>query len=172
MAGINGLTLGFRADANVRVYKFTVMTKSSVQTTTQTEIYAAVPSGANARPLGVTVDHFTEPPPLYTIGQPAGSPGAGTNYPENVTNTVPTTYNLQGQQITLQVNGVARCINGLASTINQGDVVIVADSYGRVKTLAGLASGTYYYAVGYAQNTVTHLDDIVLVALDFFTGTA
>jgi len=172
MAGINGLTLGFRADANVRVYKFTVMTKAVATTVTQTEIYAAVPTAANAVPLGVTLDHFTEPPPIYTIGQPSGTAGSGSNYPENVTGTVPTTYNLQGKQITLQVNGVARCISGQAGKISQGDILIVADAYGRVKTLAGLASGTYYYAVGRALNSVTGLDKIVEVLLDFYVGTA
>ena len=169
MAGLNGLTLGFRADANVRIYKYTVMTKSVAQATTQNAIYAAVPTGANAVPLGVLVDHFHEP--NYFIPQPSGTAGSGTNYPENITGTTPASpYNLAGRELTLQLNGVARCI--AASAIAQGDVVIVADAFGRVKKLGGLASGTYYNAVGYAQNAVSGLDQILLVALDFFTGTA
>jgi hypothetical protein len=170
MAGINGLVLAFRSDANKRVYKYSVMTKAT--DTTQTEQFAALPGGANAVPLGVTVEHFTEPPPIYSIGQPVGTAGSGTNYPENVTGTTPTGYDLTNKGIDLQVNGVARCLNGTSGTIHQGDILIVADAYGRVKPLAGLASGTYYYAVGYAQNTVTHLDDVVQVLLAFFTGTA
>ena len=170
MAGLNGLTLGFRADANVRIYSGTVMVKSTVNASTQTGIYAKVPTGANAAGiLGVLDGHFIEP--NFRIPQPSGTAGSGTNFPENITGTTPATYNLQGKEMTLQLNGMARCISG-TTTINQGDILIVADAYGRVKPLAGLASGTYFYAVGYAEFGTTTLDDIVQVALDFFTGTA
>jgi hypothetical protein len=169
MAGVNGLVLGFRADANVRIYKHTVLVKSTVKSSVQSEIYAKVPTGANASGiLGVTVDHFVEP--NYFVGQPVGSAGAGTFFPENVTGQTPSTYSLAGKGIALQVNGVARCI--AAGAIAQGDPVIVADAYGRVKTLGGVSSGINFYAVGYAQHGVSGTDEIVQVLLDFFTGTA
>jgi hypothetical protein len=172
MAGLNGLVLGFKADANVRVHKFTVMVKSTANASPQTDWYAKVPAGANAAGiLGVSVDHFVEP--NYFVGQPVGTPGSGSNYPENVTGSTPATYNLAGKPIALQVNGVARCISGVAS-IAQGDIIVIADAYGRVKpfTSSDFASGQKYSAVGYAQHAVSSVDAIVQVLLDFFTGTA
>jgi hypothetical protein len=169
MAGLNGLTLGFRSDANVRVYKGTVMTKSVANVSSQTAIYASVPTAANQVPLGVSIDHFKEP--NFFIPQPTGTAGSGTNFPENITGTTPQTYNLMGREIPLQVNGLARCIAGVTN-IPQGAILIIADVYGRVKPLAGLASGTYFYAIGYAQFGTQNLDDIIQVTLDFFTGTA
>jgi hypothetical protein len=172
MAGLNGLVLGFKTDANVRVHKFTAMVKSTVNASVQTDHFAKVPTGANAAGiLGVSVDHFVEP--NYFVGQPVGSPGAGTNYPENVTGSTPATYSLLGKPIALQVNGVARCISGVSS-ISQGDILIIADAYGRVKPFlsSDFGSGQPYHAIGYAQHGVSSLDAIVLVLLDFFTGTA
>lgn len=171
MAGLNGLTMGFRSDANVRIYKGTVLVKSTANASNQYGIYAKVPTGANAAGvLGVTIDHFHEP--NFFIRQPVGTAGSGTFFPENITGTLPgSTYNLLGREIPMQLNGVARCISG-TTTINQGDILIIADAFGRVKPLAGLASGTYFNAVGYAQYGTTTLDDVVQVLLDFFTGTA
>src|SRR5579872_6448606 len=123
MAGaMNGLSLGFRADTNVRVNKFTVMVQSAANTSTQSQQFAGVPAAANAAGvLGVTVEHFVEP--NYFVPQ-------GTN-PTTVTGTTPTLYSLQNRGLTLQVNGIARCL--AAGPINQGQLVNIADSYGRVK---------------------------------------
>jgi hypothetical protein len=162
MAGINGLALGFRSDANVRVNKFSVMVKSSANTSTQKAHYAAVPGGQNASGvLGVLTEHFVEP--NYFVPQ-------GTS-PTTVTGTTPLLYNLTNHGMTLQVNGVARCICGV-TPINQGDVLIVADNYGRVQSLAtsGLASNTAFYAVGTALHGVTNVNDIVQVNLEFTQG--
>ncbi len=158
MAGINGLTLGFRSDANVRVHKFTVMVKSSANTSTQKAQYAAAPAAQNASGiLGVLTEHFVEP--NYFVPQ-------GTN-PTNVTGTTPTLYSLTNRALTLQVNGVARCI--AAGAINQGDMLIVADAYGRVQSLSssGIAAGTTTYGVGIAQHNVSSPNDIVQVRLEF-----
>jgi len=162
MAGINGLALGFRSDANVRVNKFSVMVKSSVNTSTQKAHYAAVPNAQNASGiLGVLTEHFVEP--NYFVPQ-------GTN-PTTVTGTTPQLYNLTNRGITLQVNGVARCICGV-TPVNQGDVLVVADNYGRVQSLAtsGIASGSAFYAVGIALHGVTNVNDIVQVNLEFTQG--
>src|SRR5436309_1603083 len=101
MAAINGLALGFRSDANVRAHKFTVMVKSTANSSTQKAQYAAVPAAQNAAGvLGVLTEHFVEP--NYFVPQ-------GTN-PTSVTGSAPTLYSLTNRGMTLQVNGVARCI--------------------------------------------------------------
>ena len=158
MAAINGLALGFRADANVRVHKFTVLVKSTANSSTQKAQYAAVPGAQNAAGvLGVLAEHFVEP--NYFVPQ-------GTN-PTTVTGTAPTLYNLQNRGMTLQVNGIARCI--AFGAINQGDTLIIADSSGRVQSLAtsGISVGTTVYPVGIAEHGVSNANDIVQVRLDF-----
>lgn len=158
MAGINGLTLGFRSDANVRIYKFSVLVKSSANLSTQKTQYAAVPAAENASGvLGVLTEHFVEP--NFFVAQ-------GTS-PTAVTGTTPTLYNLTNRGMTLQVNGIARCI--AAGSIAQGDLLIVADSYGRVASLgtSGIAAGTTVYPVGIAQHNVSNPNDVVQVRLEF-----
>jgi hypothetical protein len=175
MSGLNGLVLAFRADASVRIYKGTVMVKSTVNTSIQSEQYAKVPTAANAGGiLGVTIEHFKEP--NFFIPQPSGSPGAGTNYPENITGTTPASpydAKLLGVPIDLQVNGVADCIAGTASG-KQGDLVVVADAYGRIKsyTSSDFASGSLVYIVGHAQHDWSSVDETVRVLLDFEEFTA
>ena len=159
MAGINGLALGFRADANVRINKFVAMVKSSTNTSTRTAKYAAVPTGANAAGfLGTLVDHFVEP--NYFV--PEGTVST------TVTGTTPTLYNLQGKGMTLQVNGVARGI--CASAVNQGDLLIIADSSGRLMT-NNVAVGTQANIVGIAQNTTGAAEDIVQFLIQPFALT-
>jgi hypothetical protein len=159
MAGINGLALGFRADANVRINKFVAMVKSTVNPSTQNQIYAKVPTGSNAAGfLGVLVDHFVEP--NYFV--PEGTVST------TVTGTTPTLYNLQGKGMTLQVNGVARGI--CASAVNQGDLLIIADSSGRLMT-NNVAVGTQANIVGIAQNTTGAAEDIVQFLIQPFALT-
>ncbi len=156
MAGpSNGLTLGFRADADVRIYKFTALVQSTANPSTQSQQFAALPAASNAPGvLGVTIEHFVEP--NYFVPQ-------GTN-PTTVTGTPPTLYNLQNRGLTLQVNGVARCI--AAGPINQGQLVNIADNYGRVKAV-NEAAGTTVYPVGMALHNVTNVNDVVQVELNF-----
>jgi hypothetical protein len=156
MAGAtNGLTLGFRADANVRINKFTALVQSTANSSTQSQQFAAVPGAANAAGvLGVTVEHFVEP--NYFVTQ-------GTD-PTTVTGSTPLLYNLQNRGLTLQVNGVARCL--AAGPIAQGQVVNIADHYGRVKAL-NEAAGTTVYPVGMALHNVTNANDVVQVELNF-----
>jgi len=156
MAGAtNGLTLGFRADANVRICKFTALVQSMANPSTQSQQFAALPAAANAPGvLGVTVEHFVEP--NYFVPQ-------GTS-PATVTGTPPTLYNLQNRGLTLQVNGIARCI--AAGAINQGQLVNIADVYGRVKAVSE-AAGTTVYPVGMALHNVSNANDVVQVELNF-----
>lgn len=156
MAGaMNGLTLGFRADTNVRISKFTALVQSTANPSTQSQQFAAVPGAANAAGvLGVTVDHFVEP--NYFVPQ-------GTD-PTTVTGTTPALYNLANRGLTLQVNGVARCV--AAGAINQGQLVNIADRYGRVKAV-NESAGTTVYPVGMALHNVTNANDVVQVELNF-----
>ncbi len=154
MAGINGLTLGFRAGDNKRVTKFTAMVKDTTDTT-QNQNYAMLPAGANAGAvMGVTVDHVLEP--NFFV-----APGTD---PTTLTGTAPTLYNLKNRGVTLQVNGVARCY--AAGAINEGDLVNIADAFGRVKTV-NEAAGTTVFPVGTALSTAAAANDIILVLLNF-----
>ncbi|MGH7866222.1 MAG: hypothetical protein ACREP9_00995 [Candidatus Dormibacteraceae bacterium] len=156
MSGMNGLTISFRAQANVRIAKYTVLVKDTADTT-QNQQYAALPGVVNAAGvLGVTIDHFVEP--NYFVPQ-------GTN-PATVTGTTPLLYNLAGRSIAVQVNGIARCYT--AGVVNQGDQLVVADAYGRVNSLANLsiAAGTKIYPVGIAQNSTQNVNDVVMVLLN------
>ena len=149
MAGINGLAVGFRADANVRINKFAALVKSTANTSTRTAKYAAVPAGSNAAGfLGVLLDHFVEP--NYFV--PEGTVST------TVTGTTPTLYNMMGKGMTLQVNGKARFI--CASAVNQGDELIIADVYGRVQT-NNIAVGTVANVVGIAEHSTVAAEDIV-----------
>lgn len=156
MAGVsNGLTLGFRSDGNIRIYKFTALVQSTANPSTQSQQFAAVPAGPNAPGvLGVTIEHFVEP--NYFVPQ-------ATN-PATVTGSTPTLYNMQGRGLTLQLNGVARCI--AASPINQGQLVNIADNYGRVKAV-NESTGTTVYPVGMALHNVSNANDVVQVELNF-----
>lgn len=157
MAGINGLALGFRAQQNQRIYKFSALVKDTVDTT-QNQLYASLPAGPNAPGvLGVLTEHFVEP--NYFVPQ-------ATN-PTTVTGTTPVLYNLAGRGLALQVNGVARCI--AAGAVNQGDLLVMADNYGRVNNTANLSitAGTKIYPVGTAQNSTQNQNDIVMVLLNF-----
>jgi hypothetical protein len=158
MAGINGLALGFRSDANVRIYKFTALVKSTANTSNQQHRYAALPGASNAAGvLGVSVEHFVEP--NYFVPE-------GTN-PTTVTGTTPVLYDMEGRALTLQVNGVARCL--AAGAVNQGDLLVIADAYGRVNNTANLSisAGTKVYPVGIAQNQTSDANDVVEVLLAF-----
>lgn len=162
MAGINGLTLAFRAQQNQRIYKFSTLVKDPTDTT-QSQLYASLPSGSNVPgALGVLTEHFVEP--NYFVPQ-------ATN-PTTVTGTTPVLYNLAGRGLPLQVNGVARCI--AAGAVNQGDLLVIADNYGRVNSTANLsiAAGTKIYPVGTAQNSTQNQNDIVMVLLNFAPSVA
>ncbi len=163
MAGLNGLVLAFKADASKRIAKFSVLVKSTTNTSDQKNQCAAIPSAANAAGvLGVTVEHFVEP--NFFIKE-------GTD-PSTVTGTAPSLYSLNGRPVQLQVNGVARLY--AAGAVSQGDELIVADAFGRANNLAnlGIAAGTQVWVVGIAQNNTANANDVVLVLLNFYVKKA
>lgn len=156
MAQINGIAITFRADANLRIAKFSVLVKPAANVSTQQKMYAAIPAGANALGiLGVTTDHFIEP--NFFVAQ-------GTD-PTTVTGTAPVIYNLQGKHLSLQVNGVARVY--CASAVNPSDELNIADAFGRVKTV-NEAVGTLVNVVGIAEHSTAAANDVVQVRLSFY----
>ncbi|HLI35496.1 MAG TPA: hypothetical protein VKW70_10655 [Terriglobia bacterium] len=162
MAGINGLTVGFRSGVNQRIAKFTVLVKDTADTS-QSQQYATLPTAANAPGvLGVLTEHFVEP--NYFAPQ-------GTD-PTTVTGAAPALYNLKGRGLTLQVNGIAKVY--AAGAVNQGDVLVIADQYGRVNNVSNLsiAAGTKIYPVGIAQNSTQNANDVAEVLLNFQPTTA
>ena len=58
---------------------------------------------------------------------------------------------------------------GAGGTINDGDVVLIADAYGRVQNATNLAigGGTKIYPVGIARTKATAINDVILVDLNF-----
>src|SRR2546428_392473 len=101
-------------------------------------------------------------PQQNPLGEKKTRPGG---QPEkSATGAAPTLYNLKGRGLTLQVNGVARCI--AAAAIAQGDDLVIADAYGRVETNA-VAGGSVAHIVGRALSKASAANDVVMVLLNF-----
>ena len=173
MAGLDGLTRTYRLTTSVQVAKFTALIGSSADTTSTTgAIYAALPTAQNQGPVkGVTFEHWLAPNTFY---QEDTDPSTITGV------TPPSPYQtfLGGLTTdngpTLQINGQARCYAGAGGTIHDGDVVMIADAYGRVQnaTNLGIAGGTKIYPVGIARTEATATNDVILVDLSFIPVTA
>lgn len=172
MAGLDGLTRTYRLTTSVQVAKFTALIGSSADTTSTTgAIYAALPTGSNQGPVkGVTFEHWLAPNTFY---QEDTDPSTITG----VTPPSPYATFLGGTSTdngpTLQINGQARCY-AQGGTINDGDVVVIADAYGRVNSPANLsiAGGTKIYPVGIARTKATAINDVIFVDLSFIPVTA
>jgi hypothetical protein len=157
----------------VQVAKFTALIGSSADTTSTTgAIYQALPTGSNQGPVkGVTIEHWLAPNTFY----------AEDTDPTTITGvTPPSPYQtfLGGTNTdngpTVQISGQARCYAGAGGTINDGDVVVIADAYGRVQNAANLSisGGTKIYPVGIARTKATAANDVLLVDLNFIPVTA
>jgi len=158
MPNIQGNQLTFRLDANVRVAKYSALIKSTLNPSTFLNEFVALPTGPNQGPvIGVTAEHFFEP--MFFFKQ-------GTD-PSTVTGTLPTLYNMQTRPVLCQIDGLGYVY--AAGAVNQGDIVVVADAYGRVNNLAnlGIGAGTMVFPVGVAQTLTAAANDIVLVRFDF-----
>jgi hypothetical protein len=158
MSALNGSTLAFRyggANPGKRVAKFSVVIFDPTDTK-QNRDFVLVPTAANLKAAGVTTDHFVEPMYFPNPDQD----------PTTITGTTPTLYSLANHALTLQLNGIARLY--AAGAINQGDLVVIADVYGRVTNLAGagIIAGGVSNLVGVALNSVTTANDILEVRLD------
>ena len=172
MAGLDGLTRTYRLLTSVQVAKFTALIGSPNNTGgTAGPIYSALPTAANQGPVkGVTFEHWLAPNTFY---QEDTDPSTITGV------TPPSPYQtfLGGTATdngpTLQISGQARCyING-SGTVKDGDVVVIADAYGRVNNTTNLSisAGTLIYPVGIARSGGTAVNDVILVDLSFIPVT-
>jgi hypothetical protein len=158
----------FLSDASVRIVAHTALVFGTTHASTFSEQYVKLPTGANDGPVKcVTLLNFFEPPIVYanyaTGDDPTtvnGVAWAGAYAGEGV-----------GKPILGAVTGdVALCI--AAGTFAAGVVVLIADAYGRVDSLANLAAsiplnpGDVIYPVGIAQ-TPGVANGFTEVLLDF-----
>ncbi len=140
-----------RLDASVRVVRGAVLGPGTVNTSTQADVFTAVPTAANGKVLGAAAEDLFEP----------GFKFDSTVDPTTVIGTAPTSpYNLQGKRIGLVRKGRFPCI--ASGAISLGDVVNIADAFGRVKTV-NEAAGTVINAVGIALTPASAANDIVEV---------
>lgn len=158
MPGID--PIGVLPDANVRMVRGTALTTPSVNASSQTKFYAAVPSAQNQACECVLVEDVIEP----------GYPLPATANPTTVTGTTPATpYDLRKRAWAAARHGRVFCI-AYDGNIVQGDLLIIADAYGRVQRAGALAGGTQANVVGRALHPSSAAND--LVAVDLLLGTS
>ena len=142
---------------NKRIFKYSALV-SDAGDSSQQNVYADLPAGANAAGfMGFLNDqHFIEPGGLYFV--PQGTP------PETVTGTVPSTYSLAGRNATIVTAGDHFAI-AAAAGINEGDLLVIADSYGRLNSIvgAGIQAGTTANVVAKALTPSAEADDIIRI---------
>ena len=167
MAGLDGHTRTYRLSTSVRVAKFTALIGDPTQTGTTTgAIYAAVPTAANQGPVkGVTLEHWLEPNTFYMEDTD----------PSTITGTTPSSpyQNFLGGTTgqdngpTVQYTGQARAY--AAGVVKDGDIVVIADAYGRVNNATNLsiAAGTTLYPVVIARTSSAQINDVIFVDLNF-----
>jgi len=153
MPGID--PIGALLDANKRVVRGTAMGLPSTNTSTQTAFYVALPTGQNVACEGVMVEDAVE----------TGFSLTSTTDPTTVTGTTPASpYDLRKRSWALARDGRVWCI-AYDGNINQGDMVIIGDTYGRVQSSTAIAAGNTVNVVGRALNKSNAANDAILVDL-------
>lgn len=149
--------LAAKLDANVRVVRGTALGPGTVNTSTQSDVFVAIPTAANGKFLGAAAEDLLE----------TGFKFDSTVDPTTVTGTTPASpYNLSGKRIGLVRKGRFPMI--AASAISLGDFVNIADANGRVKTVSE-GAGTVIQAIGQALTPAAAANDIVEVDIQPFT---
>jgi hypothetical protein len=167
MPGLNGRTRTFRLSVNKRIAKYACLILDPTNST-QTSWFCKLPTSASPgtpwtqAPLaGVAIYNFFEP--NFFAAQDTD--------PTTITGTTPTSpYVLggtgvqdNGPGITLQYDGEARVQLSADGAVSDGDVLLIADVYGRVNNPANLSvsTGTYCYQVGIAIGKGTNENDVL-----------
>ncbi len=163
MPGLNGLTQTFRLTTNIRVAKYAALLNDPTNTTQQ-KWFAKIPPSStpwlNAAVAGVVIGNYYEPN-FFT---------AEDTDPATVTGTTPTSpYVLggtgqdNGPGITVQYNGTCRVQANGSGTISSGDLLVVADQYGRVNNPVnlGITAGTLVYQLGIAKGKATAINQVL-----------
>jgi hypothetical protein len=135
--------------------------------------YIKLPTAANQQVAGIVAANFFEPPIVYSGYATGDDPTAvnGTAWAGAFA-----TFGI-GMPILLKLGGEqAECI--AAGTVATGDVLFIADIYGRVNNLANLITagatinpGDTIYPVGVAQAAAI-VNGFVVTALDFTPSAA
>ncbi len=143
--------LAAKLDANVRVVRGTALGPGTVNTSTQFDVFVAIPTAANGKFLGSASEDLFE----------TGFKFDATVDPTTVTGTTPAApYNLLGKRIGLVRKGRFPMI--AAGVIALGDEVNISDAFGRVKTVSE-AVGTVVNVIGQALTPAAAANDIVEV---------
>jgi len=143
----------FLSDASVRIVAHTALVLGTANASTFSAQYVKLPTGANTGPVKcVTLLNFFEPPIVYA--------GYATGDDPTAVNGQAWSGSYAGMGVGKPILGavtgdVALCI--AAGTFPAGVVLLIADIYGRVDSLANLAAsiplapGDLIYPVGVAQ---------------------
>lgn len=168
MSGIDGHTRTYRLSTSVRVAKFSALITDAADTTSLTgTLFAKVPTASNQGPVaGVTMEHWVEPNQFYQEDTD----------PSTITGTTPASPYASllggtGNDIgpALQISGQARCYLTASGSITAGQLVLIADAFGRIDSAVHLAiaNGTKIYPVGIARSAGATTNQVVLVDLVF-----
>jgi hypothetical protein len=172
MPNIVGNQISFRVDGvgpaglGVRIAKYSALIRGGAGGNVSTFLneFVALPTGPNQGPvMGVTAEHFFEPMFFFRQGtDPSLVTTGGSN-----ANAGPTLYNMQTRPVLCQVDGYGYVY--AAGAVNQGDILVIADQFGRVNNLAnlGIGAGTLINPVGVAQTQTANPNDLVYVRFDF-----
>lgn len=170
MPGLNGATQTFRLSSNIRVAKYAVLLNDPTDTT-QAKWYASIPGSVtpwlSASVAGVAIENYYEPN-FFTAedADPSTVTGTTPNAPYTLGGT---TQQDAGPGLTVQYTGTARVQANGSGTINSGDLLVVADQYGRVNNPVnlGITTGTLVFQVGIAKGKATAVNQVLWADLIF-----
>lgn len=164
MPGID--PIGVLPDANVRMVRGTALTLPTNNTSSQTKFYAALPTAQNQPCECVLVEDVWEPGYQdFSLSSNVGKIPPGT-----VNGSTPAApYDVRKRSWAAARHGRVFCL-AYDGNILQGDLLIIADAYGRVQRAAALGSGVQANVVGRALHPSSAQDDYV--AVDLLLGTS